>query len=263
MPVTAQKMLRLLDKPDATPAQIGAILRHDPGLTANILKLTNSSFFGLPTKVSSVKQAVVLLGWKKLTQLVMASCVNTIVDKPVAGYDLPPGELWKHSIAVSVAAEGLVRELRLPAAEEIFTAGLLHDVGKLVLGRFVKDDIERIEAAASAGLPFELAEQSVLGTDHAEIGAEILKNWAFPQDLVSAVRWHHNPDSADETNILVDIIHVANALCLMIGIGIGREGLQHEPSTSAIERVGIKASNLEVVASYTLQWVSEFFDILK
>ncbi len=263
MPEAAAKLLKLLDNPDATAAQIEQILRYDAGLTANLLKLTNSVYFGLPCKVGSVTQAVVLLGWKKLIQLVMASCVNAVMGKPVPGYDLPAGELWRHSIAVSVAAEGLAKELKVSASEEIFTAALLHDVGKLVLGGFVKEDLEKIETEASRGISFEVAEHMVLGTDHTEVGAQILKNWSFPPALVNAVRWHHDPDSAGKTDTLVDIVHVANILCLMIGIGVGREGLCYKPSPLATKRLGLRTNDLEIVASRTLQYVDDLCNVFE
>jgi len=260
---TAARVLKLLDDPDTSISGIGEILRYDPGLTANILKLTNSAYFGFPSQIGSVKQAVILLGSKRVAHLVMASCVNAIMDEQVLGYDLPSGELWRHSIAVSVAAEGLVKELKIHPAEEIFTAALLHDVGKLILGDFVKEDLKEIESIASEGIPFQVAEQKVLGTDHAEIGAEILERWSFPPEVVNAVRWHHDPDSADETSTLVDIVHVANVLCLMIGIGVGREGLHYEPSPLATKRLGLKTKQLELVASQTLGWLNELLDVFE
>lgn len=263
MPEAAAKLLVLLDNNDTTAAQIEQILRYDPGLTANLLRLTNSAYFGRPCQVGSVNQAVVLLGWKKLIQLVMASCVNAVMGKPVLGYDLPAGELWRHSIAVSVAAEDLVKELKIAKSEEIFTAALLHDVGKLVLGGFVKEDLEKIEIEASRGISFEVAERIVLGTDHAEIGAQILKNWSFPPTLVNAVRWHHDPDSADKTDTLTDIVHVANILCLMIGIGVGREGLCYKPSPLATKRLGLRTNDLEMVASRTLQYVDDLCNVFE
>ncbi len=259
IPGAAKKLLKLLDNPDTTAAQIVQILRCDPGLTANLLKLTNSAYFGLPCQVGSVNHAIVLLGWKRLIQLVMASCVNAVMDKSVPGYDLPAGELWRHSIAVSVAAEDLVKELKISASEKIFTAALLHDVGKLVLGGFVKEDLEKIETEASRGISFEVAERIVLGTDHAEIGAQILKNWSFPPALVNAVRWHHDPDSAGKPDTLADIVHVANILCLMIGIGVGREGLCYKPSPLATKRLGLRTNDLEMVASRTLQYVDDLW----
>ena len=167
-------------------------------MTANLLKLANSAYFGMPSKIGSVRQAVLLLGLKRLIQMVIASCVSALMDRPVSGYDLSPGELWRHSIAVTVAAEGLVKELNIEAAEEIFTAALLHDVGKLVLGDFVQDDFKKIEDILSQGISFETAENMVLGVNHADIGAEILRKWSLPPELVNAVRWHHDPESAGQ-----------------------------------------------------------------
>lgn len=262
MPGAAVKLLVLMDDPDISVSQIEAILGQDPGLTANILKLANSAYFGMPSKVGSIKQAVVLLGLKRLMQIVIASCVSAIIDKPVAGYDLPPGELWHHSIGVSVAAEGLMKELNIEAAEEIFTAALLHDVGKLVMGEFIENDIKKIEAALSQGISFETAENMVLGTNHADIGAEILTQWSLPSVIVNAVRWHHSPESAGGAEMMLDIIHVANVLCLMIGVGVGRDGLQYSPSEAVVERLGLEPYHLEKVASQVLQWVNELSDAL-
>jgi putative nucleotidyltransferase with HDIG domain len=202
-----------------------------------------------------------LLGMNKIKQLVIASCVNAVMDSPIPGYDLSPGELWRHSIAVSVAAEGLSRELKRGAAEDIFTAALVHDVGKLILGQFIQDDMSAIEAAAGDDVSFEIAEKIVLGIDHADLGARILAHWSLPEDLVHAVRWHHDPDGADAQNQITDIVHVANVLCLMMGIGVGREGLQYEPSPKVTHRLGLKPFHLERVASQTLQWVEELADV--
>ncbi|MEA3435314.1 MAG: HDOD domain-containing protein [Thermodesulfobacteriota bacterium] len=261
LPGATTKLVSLIDDPNAAVAEIEEILRMDPGLTANVLKLSNSAYFGFPSKIGSVHKAIILLGAKRLMQLVMTSCVNSVMNKPIPGYDLPPGEMWRHSIAVSVAAEGLIEELNVPEADEIFTAALLHDVGKLVLGEFVKDDIAKIEKTVSKDVSFEVAEQAVLGIDHAEIGAKILEGWGLPEEILSAVRWHHDPDAADETSMLIDIVHVANVLCLMIGIGVGREGLQYRPSPVVTKRLGIKPAHIEKVASHTLDWVSDLTDV--
>jgi putative nucleotidyltransferase with HDIG domain len=263
MPGTAVRLLALIDNPAMRVSQIEQILRQDPGLTANVLRMANSAYFGIPSKVGSIRQAVILLGLKRLIQMVIAACVSAIMDRPVPGYDLPPGELWRHSIAVSVAAEGLVKELNVDAAEEIFTAALLHDVGKLVLGEFVHDEYQQIETAVSQGISFEMAEKIVLGADHADIGAQILTDWSLPQEIVNAVRFHHAPEDAPQTNTMLDIVHVANFMSMMIGIGIGRDGLNHQPSTEVTERLGLEPEHLEKVASQTMQWVKELSEVLE
>ena len=263
MPGAAVKLLALVDDPDVSVDRIEGILRYDPGLTANLLKLANSAYFGIPSKVGSVRQAVILLGLKRMIQMVIASCMSAIMDKAVPGYDLSPGELWRHSIAVSVAAECLVKELNVDAGEEIFTAALLHDVGKLILGDFVDDDYRKIEKALNQGLSFEVAENIVLGTDHADVGAKILSKWSIPDAIINAVRWHHSPESASSPDTMLDIVHVANMLCLMIGIVVGREGLSYQPSAVVVKRLGLETAHLEKVASQTLQWTNELMEMLQ
>ena len=261
IPASTVKLLKMLEDSETPVQAIEDALRLDPGMTANVLKLTNSAYFGLSSKVGSVKRAVMLLGMKKIRQLVMVSCVGAVMEGPIPGYDLPAGELWRHSIAVSMAAEGLGRELELNDTEDIFTAALVHDVGKLILGQFIQEDLAAVQAAAGNDMSFEVAERKVLGTDHAEIGARILSKWSLPDDLVHAVRWHHNPDGADTANRTTDIVHVANVLCLMIGIGVGREGLQYVLSPEVARRLGFTSLTLERVASQTLQWIEALSDL--
>ncbi len=251
MPTTAAKLLPLLDDADSTASEIESILKYDPGLTANILKLTNSAYFGIPTRVSSVKQAIVLLGWKRLLQVVMTICMSPLMNKTIPGYDLPRGALWQHSIAVSVAAEILVKALKIPDADEVFTAALLHDVGKLILGGFVKEDLEHIEDMVTKGITFDVAESMVLGTNHAEIGGQILNKWSFPSELVSAVQWHHDPESCEENCNLSDIVHVANTVGLMTGFGKIDQDLALEHFSPVADRLGLAPDILEELARQT------------
>ena len=262
MPGAAVQLLALIEDPDINVSQIESILQRDAGLTANLLKLANSAYFGIPSKIGSVRQAVLLLGLKRLIQMVIASCVSAIMDKPIPGYELPPGELWRHSIAVSVAAEGLVNELNVEAAEELFTAALLHDVGKLILGRPMADAFHQINDEISRGIALEAAEEKVLGTNHADVGARILSQWSLPGNIVNAVRWHHDPEAAEMTDPMLDIVHVANVLCIMIGIGVGRDGLRHEPSQVVVKRLGLESHHLEKVADQTMRSVEELSEVL-
>lgn len=261
MPVTAAKLLPLLKSSDSSAADIESILKYDPGLTANILKLTNSAYFGIPTRVSSVRQAIVLLGWKRLLQVVTTICMSPLMKKSVPGYDLRSGQLWQHSIAVSVAAEILVKALKISNADEVFTAALLHDVGKLILGSFVKKDLEQIEIMVTKGITFDVAESMVLGTNHAEVGGQILHKWSFPADLVNAVQWHHDPESCENDCVLSDIVHVANTLGLMTGFGKAEEGIGIEPFGAVADRLGLKANHLEAMAQQTVDGIKMLSDL--
>lgn len=261
MPATGAKLLNLLENQEASVDEIEDVLRYDPGLTANILKLANSVYFGIPSKVGSVRQAVILLGLKRLLQLVIASCVGAVMDHAVPGYDLAPGDLWRHSIAVSIAAEALVKDKQKIAVEDVFTPALLHDVGKLILGQFVKDELVDIREIAGKGVPFVIAENMVLGTDHAEVGALILKQWSFPDEVVNAVRWHHDPDSVEKTDLQFDVIYLANLLCQSTG-GDEDSGQLIELSPSVIDRLGIEMSQFEIISDKVSKWVDELSDAL-
>ena len=262
MPATAARLMPLLQNPDASASKIEDILKYDPGLTANILKLTNSAYFGLPSRVSSVRQAIMLLGWKRLLQLVMTMCMSALMKKPVPGYDLPRGALWRHSVAVSVAADLLVKSLSISDADEVFTAALLHDIGKLVLGDYVQEDLEKIEGMVTKGISFEVAEFVVLGTNHATIGARILQNWSLPQELVNAVSWHHDPENCDHYCMLSDVVHIANIVGRRVGFGKGRDGQALEPSLEVAERLGFNQGHIDALAEQTLQEVGKLTDIL-
>ena len=262
MPASGIRMLKLLENPEASVDEIEDILRQDPGLTANILKLANSAYFGIPTRVGSPRQAVILLGLRRLVQLVIASCVSAIMGRPVPGYDLTAGDLWRHSIAVAIAAEALVKNKRVGGVEDVFTAALLHDAGKIVLGRFVQEELPDIKRITAGGAPLVLAENMVLGIDHAQIGAKILEAWAFPIDVVRAVRWHHDPEAADGSQILIDIVHLADLMCRK-NADVGHLDVAHgELSPAVVSRLGIAENQLEAVMGKVADWVDELSDVL-
>ena len=262
MPGAGAKMLSLLEEPDTEISEIEEILRYDPGLTANVLKLANSAYFGIPSKIGSLRQAVIVLGLKRLIQLVVASCVSAVMDKSVHGYGLPAGDLWRHSIAVSIAAEAMVKDKKRTVSQDVFTPALLHDVGKLVLGTFVKDELEAIESIAAKGVPFVVAENMILGTDHAEIGAQILSNWNFPPGVINAVRWHHDPDSPETSNKQMDIVYLANLLCQTTDTSGEAGGQSVELSPAVIERLGVRLNQFEAISDKIAQWVDELSDAL-
>ncbi len=262
MPAAGVKMLRMLENPETNVDEIEDVLRHDPGLTGNVLKLANSAYFGIPSKVASTRQAVLLLGIKKLIQLVIASCVNAAMDKPVPGYDLPPGSLWRHSIAVSIAAQALVKANKNIEEEDVFTPALLHDIGKLILGHFVKDEQAAIEEIADKGVPYVVAENMVLGTDHAEVGAQILTRWSFPREVVDAVRWHHDPAYPEKPGAAIDIVYLADLLCQTESVGNIDEHYGADISPAVIERLGLDTGRFEEIKTRVAQWVNELSEAL-
>lgn len=261
MPAAGAKMLQILENLDTSVEEIESVMRFDPGLTANVLKLANSAYFGIPSRIGSVRQAVIMLGLKRLAHLVIATCVSSVMRERVPGYDLPPGDLWRHSIAVAVAAEVLVKG-ESGDSGDVFTPALLHDIGKLVFGKYVENDVARIEEIAAKGVPAVIAEHMVIGVDHAEIGARVLERWAFPSEVVDAVRWHHDPGAFEGHDPLIDAIYLADLLCQANDLCCGERGGSLELSTSVMGRLGIEMKEFESLSDKIADLVNELSDSL-
>ena len=257
MPKAGARVLALLKSPDTSVAEIEKVLRRDPGLTTNVLKLANSAYFGMPSKVGSVKQAFVLLGARQLSQLVLTTCTCALMDKSVEGYESPPGELWRHSIAVATIAEALVKYKKITDSNDVFTPALLHDIGKLVLGRYVKEEFETIRKIMATGVTQDIAENMVLGIDHAELGSQILSQWSFPQDVINAVRFHHNAEAIHNSSNQIDIVYLAN---LLFHSSTNSRTLKGQPvglSPALINRLNIKPEQFEKLTEKVEPWIDK------
>ena len=187
MPSVVIKLRQYLSDPDVSFDELAKVIEYDPGLTANLLQLANSAYFGWSGKIKTVKDAITRLGTNRIFQMVLCMSVAPLVRKPVKGYDMESNGLWKHSIATAICGEQLAMIKNIPDSEEVFTAGLLHDMGKILLGTFVEIDDEPIkDLVNSEGLSFNQAERRILGIDHAEAAAELLQYWKLPESVPRA-----------------------------------------------------------------------------
>ena len=246
LPTTAQRLLMVAGNPESDINDITKVIEYDPALTANVLRAANSAFIGLSTNVTSLTEAMLRLGTKFIYQVAVSSLVYSNVKQPALGYDLSPEDLWRHSAAVGIMSDAIARLLGIKDAGSIYTGGLLHDMGKIAMAEFVSESFGDIQARVDdEGMTFEEAEKEVLGVDHAEIGAMIAESWNLPQAIVDAIRWHHNPTGAPETSPAVDVIHVADAVCLMQGLGLGRDGLHYRTDDAAVARLNLTSKILE------------------
>ena len=262
MPRAVVKLRALLQEDHPPLDEIERILRHDPGLATNVLRLANSAYFGLSQKVGSLKQAVMLLGVKRFAQIAVSACMNKTMGEAIEGYNLSPGELWLHSIAVANTAEALAKNRKIAETDDVFTPALVHDIGKLVLGKFVKEELQKIENIAAKGVSLVLAEHMTFGTDHAEIGALILSKWSLPADIVNAVRRHHHPERLKNSSIQSDIVYLSNMMCQSNANNDSASGQFPMPSFVVLNRSGIKLDQYQVMAEKARSWMKEFSDTL-
>lgn len=248
LPAAVQRTLALLRDPEAEMNDIARAIELDPNITANLLRLANSPQFGGMRSIGTVREALIRLGAKRVGQLIMAAGVSPHAGKEIKGYGLPAGALLEHSIATALAAEALARKTGRTPPEYTFTAGLLANLGKVVLGTFLEVDATPIlELAHSELIPFDQAEKRVLGIDHAEVGALLLERWGLPEEIVEVVRWRLNPDDYPGESLALDLVHAGEILAKLSSIALGVDGLQYQPSTPVVQRLGLTPEIVEEV----------------
>ena len=215
------RITEVLNAPNSSVAHISEVVSKDPSLSAKLLKLVNSSFYGFSSRIDSISRAVALIGGNELSTLALGiSLLSAFKDVPEAYVTMR--SFWMHSVACGVFARLLSTRREAAKEEHFFLAGLLHDLGRLVLYRRVPFSMaQALQEAARRGVGVHEAEREVLGFDHASVGYQILKEWRIPPSLAEAVRFHHNP-GASEAPYEPAVLHVADLLAL--GCRFGSSG---------------------------------------
>lgn len=211
LPEIYAHLVQAINAPDSTPKSIAAVVRHDPSLTAKLLKLVNSPLYGTVTPIDTISRAIAMVGQKELTTLVLglAAC-NAFTDIAPGLWDMRA--FWSHAAACGVYATALAEACPGTTTDRVFVGGLLHDIGQLVILRKLPAAAGRaLLLARIEGLPLTEAETAVLGFDHTAVGRALLSNWNFPASLVDMVANHHRPSGRPEDRETA-IIHVADIL---------------------------------------------------
>lgn len=250
LPDTVYRLATVVGDPASSLTQIVDTIRYDQALTAEVLRLCNSAYFGLSRTIESLDDAVRLLGTVKVLQLVVAAHARAMLSRPQAGYGLPAGALWLHSVGVALGAQLLARQMQLTEVGLLFTAGLLHDVGKVVLNEFVAQEYAEIARRVSQDqVSFVEAEEQVLGFTHPVVGARLAETWNLPTAIVECVRYHHEPQAVVESNPLVDAVHLADSICILLGVGGGDDGLSYRADPAVPTRYNLAESQMEALGA--------------
>lgn len=235
------KLMEQLANPDAAADQVEALIRMDSGLASGTLRLANSAYFNSSIPCDTLNDAIVRLGFREMYRLATTKIASGWLSASVEGYGWEPGDLYRHSLTVAVAADLLARRTETIEPEIAYTAGLLHDVGKLALAYGCSDHFETIrQYQANEHCAWRIAEHQVLGYDHTDISRELLIAWKFPASLIEVVQFYPRPSlSMDEYRLLVTHVHAAKHMALCLGTGVGEDGFQSELDESALRVIGI------------------------
>ncbi|QJB55861.1 HDOD domain-containing protein [Pseudodesulfovibrio sp. zrk46] len=262
IPSCAPKAAALLGDPNADIKDLARVIEHDPGLTANLLKVVNASFFSGSRPMCTAKDAIVKLGTSQVLQFVISTGVALSYVRTVEGYDLAPNMHLQHSVTVGLAAREVGEVLGLDVPDYTYTAGLLSGIGKVLMGAYVKVNVHPIlELALERGVPFDKAEDMVLGINHAEVGGILLESWHLPPEITNVVRYHLRPDEYKGESLVLDLVHIGNVLAKMIGVGLGVDGLNYTVSNEVVERLGLSPDMMDLAAVNVVDKVGEVYDL--
>jgi putative nucleotidyltransferase with HDIG domain len=247
VPPVAAQILALADDPNSSLTEISELIIHDPALTANLLKICNSAFFSLSRRIDSVRDAISLVGLDQIVELVLFNSLSSNFNKELVGYGLGERELWRHAVSSAHVAAMLAD--RFGASQNkhlIFTAALIKDIGKLILGRFVAFSYEQINILVhSKGQSFNDAEHAIIGMNHEELGAMVAKRWNFSEKLIYVMRHHHLSDESARQDLETVLVYLADLICMMLGVCTGADGLSYRFYSDVLNQLSLNGNDLQ------------------
>ncbi len=221
LPTTVAKLLELIDNPRSTAYQLGQMISEDQVLTAHVLKLANSVYYGFPRRIKTIPLAVVILGYETLKNVLLTVSIIDRFSRQANGLRFDFSLFWDHTLATAIASKILARDAGYQLTGEAFVAGLLHDLGKLILSQYMPEEFSRIYRLSFQNRQpmYNMEKRMLKGVTHAEVGAWLAERWHLPGTLVQAIRYHHEPTEAPVESSLAFIIHVGDYLARKQQIG--------------------------------------------
>lgn len=252
---SAARLAAVVADPDSSVDQVAEIVKYDQALTAQTLKYANSAMSGATRRIETVKDAVVRLGGARILRQILSAHISTDFSEPVRCYGYTENDLWRHSVAAAVASEVICKHIAQPPSGIAFTTALLHDIGKLILGRVVAEELmQQVWAHVSTGISCNEAEMKVLGISHATVGAQVLSAWGLLESMQIVVRDHHFVSGPSDR--LLDVVAMSNLIARFIGEGIGHEGMSLHIDQGIGDRLGLGREMFEKMCAETAEMFS-------
>ncbi|MDY6905010.1 MAG: HDOD domain-containing protein [Thermodesulfobacteriota bacterium] len=249
MSYSAMRLLEVLGDENHSLTDVAKIVETDAALTVEVLRLVNSAAFNLRYKVDTVAKALPYTGEKFITGIALKTCAPHIFNRPLSGYESKKGEMWGHSLRTAIAAGELAPRAKEPIPSGLaFTAGILHDIGKPVLSKFMGDKAGDLLHDIDEGMvdDFFEAELKAFGTTHCEVGGELARHWKLPEHLHLPIEHHHKPSEAPEAyRCLVYLIHLADMIAMMGGTGTGVDTMAYQIDERYADYLELDRSGLD------------------
>jgi putative nucleotidyltransferase with HDIG domain len=253
VPQIAHKVMSIAENPESSMSDLSKIIVYDTAVTTDVLKAANSAYFGLPDRIDSVHQAIVYMGMEQVVDLILMSAGSEHLKEAQEGYDLHTGDLWKYSVSSALIACEIAEKIGAKDIHLIFTAALLKDIGKVILSQYVKDSFEKINRLViEKGFTFRGAEKEVIGIDHSELGALMAQKWNFSPKMAEIIQNHHLPQKSSMSEIETAIVYMADTICMMMGIGVGSDGLAYRFHQEVVNRLNLTERDFqEIIAQFS------------
>jgi putative nucleotidyltransferase with HDIG domain len=219
LPTVISKMIELVDNPRTSASALARLISTDQTLTARLLKLANSAYYGFPREISTVNMAIVVLGFNTVKDMGLSLSVFDVFKQAENSSFFDIARFWEHSIACGIASRMIARHAGSRFAAEAFVAGLLHDIGKVILNQYFHKDFVAIMKKIGEGVILEDAENEIIGTSHAVIGGWLAEKWNLPKLISESIEFHHEPWEARKSPEFIALISLANYICHLCGLG--------------------------------------------
>ena len=257
MPQVILKAQQMMADPNHDIKKIAGLIESDQAIAVKVLRFANSAYYGLSGKVASIQQAFVVLGYQTLGQILSIAGFSSFMGKSLPGYGFESEDFMRHSLAVAISSTIIAEKVDPTLANEAHTAGVIHDIGKIILDKYIVENKEAFRTFLdNEQETFLSAEKHVIGFDHAEIAFEICKKWHIPTVMTQAIKYHHCPSSLDGDELSY-ILHLADYVATKSGGGYDSDDHLYQLEEGTLNQLGLRHEDVRTMMSEVIESMTQ------